>query len=112
MLLDWAQSQWAFDLRFRWLRDRATFSCIGGARRGWMAIFWVAEEPTAIRDRMARAGAVLLTSRLSIEMVQKTTMIGGPVVVAVSAPTTLAIETADRAGITLIAVARDDECEI
>jgi FdhD protein len=53
-------------------------------------------------------GAVLLTSRVSVEMVQKAAMIGAPVVIAVSAPTTLAIQTAEEAGITLLAVARDD----
>jgi FdhD protein len=57
-------------------------------------------------------GAVLLTSRVSVEMVQKTAMIGVPVLVAVSAPTTLAIETADQAGVTLVAVARDDGYEV
>ena len=57
-------------------------------------------------------GAVLLTSRVSVEMVQKAAMIGVPLLVAVSAPTTLAIETADLAGITLVAVARDDGYEI
>jgi FdhD protein len=56
----------------------------------------------------ASDGAVLLTSRVSVEMVQKTAMIGAPVVIAVSAPTTLAIQTADEAGITLLAIARDD----
>jgi FdhD protein len=39
-------------------------------------------------------------------------MIGAPVLVAISAPTTLAIETAERAGITLVAVAREDGYEI
>jgi FdhD protein len=58
------------------------------------------------------SGAVLLTSRVSVEMVQKTAMIGAPIIVAVSAPTTLAVETADQAGITLIAVARDDGYEV
>jgi FdhD protein len=53
-------------------------------------------------------GAVLLTSRVSVEMVQKTAMIGAPVMIAVSAPTTLPIQTADEAGITLLAIARDD----
>jgi FdhD protein len=57
-------------------------------------------------------GAVLLTSRVSVEMVQKTAMIGIPVLVAISAPTTLAIETADKAGITLVAVAREDGYEV
>jgi FdhD protein len=55
---------------------------------------------------------VLLTSRVSVEMVQKAAMIGVPVLVAISAPTTLAIATAQRAGITLIAVARDDGYEV
>jgi FdhD protein len=63
-------------------------------------------------DMPGASGAVLLTSRVSVEMVQKTAMIGTPVLVAVSAPTTLAIETADRAGITLVAVAREDGYEV
>lgn len=62
-----------------------------------------------VRDgHSARDGAVLLTSRVSVEMVQKAAMIGAPVVVAVSAPTAFAIQTANEAGITLLAVARDD----
>jgi FdhD protein len=66
-----------------------------------------------IRDgRSVSDGAVLLTSRVSVEMIQKTAMIGVPVVIAVSAPTTLAIRTADEAGITLIAIARDDGYEV
>lgn len=66
-----------------------------------------------MRENLARTGgAILLTSRVSVEMVQKTARIGAPVLVAVSAPTSLAIETADRAGITLIAVARADGYEI
>jgi FdhD protein len=66
-----------------------------------------------IRKNIARAdGAVLLTSRVSVEMVQKTARIGAPVLVAVSAPTSLAVKTADQAGITLIAVARADGYEI
>jgi FdhD protein len=66
-----------------------------------------------VRQDLPRAsGAILLTSRVSVEMVQKTAMIGAPVLVAVSAPTTLAIETADKAGITLVAVAREDGYEV
>jgi len=57
-------------------------------------------------------GMVLLTSRVSVEMVQKTAMIGAPLIVAVSAPTALAIRTAQSAGITLAAVARSDGFEI
>jgi FdhD protein len=56
-------------------------------------------------------GAVLLTSRVSVEMVQKTASLGAAVLVAVSAPTALALRAADAAGITLIAVARQDGFE-
>jgi len=57
-------------------------------------------------------GLVLLTSRVSVEMVQKTAAIGAPLMVAVSAPTALAVRTADTAGITLAAIARADGFEI
>jgi len=57
-------------------------------------------------------GMVLLTSRVSVEMVQKAATAGAPVVVAVSAPTELALKVAEAAGITLVAVARRDGFEI
>jgi FdhD protein len=57
-------------------------------------------------------GAILLTSRVSVEMVQKAAMMGAPMLIAVSAPTALAIRIADAAGITLVAVARDDGYEV
>jgi len=60
----------------------------------------------------AGRGAVLLTSRVSVEMVQKTAVLGAPILCAVSAPTALAIRTAEEAGITLVAVARSDGFEI
>jgi FdhD protein len=60
----------------------------------------------------ARGGMVVLTSRVSIEMVQKSAAMEAAVVVAMSAPTALAIATAEEAGITLAAVARDDGFEI
>jgi FdhD protein len=58
------------------------------------------------------AGVLALTSRVSVELVQKAAAIGAPVIAAVSAPTALAIRTADAAGITLIAVARADGFEL
>jgi FdhD protein len=65
------------------------------------------------RDRVpGHSGMVLLTSRVSVEMVQKTAAIGAPLIVAVSAPTALALRTAETAGITLVAVARSDGFEI
>jgi FdhD protein len=57
-------------------------------------------------------GMVLLTSRVSVEMVQKTAAMGAPLMVAVSAPTALAVRLADAAGITLAAIARTDGFEI
>jgi len=57
-------------------------------------------------------GIMVLTSRVSIEMVQKSAAINAPIVVAMSAPTALAIRTAEDAGITLAAVARDDGFEV
>lgn len=66
-----------------------------------------------VRDGVPRqSGMALLTSRVSIEMVQKAAAVGIPVLVAVSAPTALAVRTADSAGITLIAIARNDGFEI
>jgi FdhD protein len=60
----------------------------------------------------AADGLVLLSSRVSVEMVQKAATLGAPVIVAISAPTSLAIEVADGAGITLIGVARSDGFEV
>jgi FdhD protein len=59
-----------------------------------------------------RAGAVVITSRVSVEMVQKTATIGASILLAVSAPTALAIRTAEEAGMTLVALVRGDDFEI
>jgi len=60
----------------------------------------------------AARGIVLLTSRVSVEMVQKAATLGAPIIVAVSAPTALAVRTAEAAEITLAAIARDDGFEL
>jgi FdhD protein len=60
----------------------------------------------------ARSGLVVLTSRVSIEMVQKSAFIGAPVIAAVSAPTALAVRMAEACGMTLIAIARKDGFEV
>ena len=52
------------------------------------------------------AGFVLISSRASYEMVYKAAAAGMEVLVAVSAPTTLAIDIAHRSGITLVGFAR------
>jgi FdhD protein len=64
------------------------------------------------RERRGAPDMVLITSRVSVEMVQKTAVLGAAVLVAVSAPTSLAVATAEAAGITLAAVARDDGFEL
>lgn len=56
--------------------------------------------------------AIVITSRVSVEMVQKAAAIGAPVIIAVSAPTALAVRTADAAGITLVALVRNEEYDI
>jgi FdhD protein len=58
------------------------------------------------------AGMVLLTSRVSVEMVQKTAVLGASILVAVSAPTALAVRAAEACGITLVAIARGADFEI
>ncbi len=57
-------------------------------------------------------GAVVVTSRISVEMVQKTAILGSPVLIAISAPTALAIRTADEAGMTLVGLVRGNDYEI
>jgi FdhD protein len=57
-------------------------------------------------------GAVLLTSRVSLDLIQKTASFGAGILAAISVPTARAVREAEAAGITLIAVARDDGFEI
>lgn len=57
-------------------------------------------------------GFIVLTSRVSVEMVQKAAMLGAEIIVAVSAPTALALGVAEAAGLTVVAIARPDAFEI
>ena len=57
-------------------------------------------------------GAVVLTSRVSTDMVQKVAMLGAQMIIAVSAPTVAAVELAEAAGITLVALAKGEKFEV
>ncbi len=60
----------------------------------------------------AATGVLALTSRVSVELVQKAVQMGACVLAAISAPTALALQVAEAAGLTVIGVARDDGFEV
>jgi FdhD protein len=65
-----------------------------------------------VRGGTSPEGAVVLTSRVSTDLVQKVAMLGAPMIIAVSAPTAEAVALAEAAGITLVALARQDRFEV
>ena len=58
------------------------------------------------------SGAIVLTSRVSTEMVQKTVVMRAPVLIAVSAATDYAVHLASRADLTLVTRSRRGHCEV
>ncbi|MBA2325013.1 MAG: formate dehydrogenase accessory sulfurtransferase FdhD [Pseudonocardiales bacterium] len=66
-----------------------------------------------LNGRTPATGCVLMLSgRVSFELVQKAVMAGVPMVAAVSAPSSLAVALATEAGVTLIAFLRGDSMNV
>ena len=71
-------------------------------------IGWAVEQ-----DRIPLAATVLLVSgRASFELTQKAVMAGIPVLAAVSAPSSLAVDLAGQSGLTLVAFLRGDSMNV
>ena len=77
----------------------------------------VRDEPVAPStdlpfDRLASQGAIVMSSRISVDLVQKAARLGAPILIGASAPTALALDWAQRAGITVIGRARGETFDL
>ncbi len=66
-----------------------------------------------LADRVPLAGHILQVSgRVSFEIVQKAAVAGIPILSAVSAPSSLAVEAGERFGMTVVGFVRDGRCNV
>jgi FdhD protein len=65
-----------------------------------------------LEDLPIPAGVLVVSGRVSFEIVQKAWIAGVPIIVAVSAPTSLAIDLANQAGIALLGFVRGQSLNI
>ena len=114
----------------RVLAEQSVFSTTGGVHAA--AVFDASGTPLLVREDIGRHNAVdkivgrllldgmmpaegfglFVSGRASFEIVQKAWAAGFATVVAVSAPSSLAVETASAAGIRLVGFARGDRLNI
>jgi FdhD protein len=114
----------------RVLAEQTLFSATGGVHAA--AAFDSSGAPLVVREDIGRHNAVdkvvgrllldnalpaeglglFVSGRASFEIVQKAWAAGFATVVAVSAPSSLAVDTATAAGITLVGFAREDRLNI